>query len=273
MKINLLPEIPPNGVYESRITAIDVFSRHAFAYPVSNPTAVNPAKFIIDIMTPHAYIPTLVKTDKTSVFVCQAIHEVAEILGINLKHTTTKHAQTIGVLERAHTIIKTSLKKASGENRKQWHKCLAVAILNYNTTYHSSIDCETSPEFHSTVPHNILNHKPGLRFIPNIAPATDFAEELLRRTKILFDKNKKIIMRSYIKFKRYYDKKPQASPLKKKDYCFIFQPKTHHQGSKTPFRDFRWIRPYLVEEVLPNSNYIVRKFNTNKTQNRHRIRL
>ena len=161
----------------------------------------------------------------------------------------------------------------SGENRKQWHKYLTIAILNYNTTYHSSIDCKTSPEFHSTVPHNILNHKPGLRFIPNIAPATDFAEELLRRTKILYDRNKKIIMRSYIKFRRYYDKKPQAAPLKEKDYCFIFQPKAHHQGLKTPFRDFRWIGPYLVEEVLANSNYIVRKFNNNKTQNRHRIRL
>ena len=30
---------------------------------------------------------------------------------------------------------------------------------------------------------------------------------------------------------------------------------------------------YLVEKVLPNNNYIVRKLNTNKTQNLHRIRL
>ena len=40
-----------------------------------------------------------------------------------------------------------------------------------------------------------------------------------------------------------------------------------------PFRDFRWIGPYLVEKVLPNNNYIVRKLNTNKTQILHRIRL
>ena len=40
-----------------------------------------------------------------------------------------------------------------------------------------------------------------------------------------------------------------------------------------PFRDFRWIGPYLVEKVLPNNNHIVRKLNTNKTQILHRIRL
>ena len=140
MQVDLLPELPPSGGDESIITAKDVFSRYAFACPVSNPTAAIPVKVLIDIMTRHAYLPTLYIRDKRSVFVSQVIHEVAEIPGINLKHATTKHVQTIGVLERAHATIKTSLKMASGEYRKQWHKYLPIAIPNYNTRYHSSID-------------------------------------------------------------------------------------------------------------------------------------
>ena len=186
MQIDLLPELPPSGGYENSITAIDIFSRYAFAYPVSKPTAVNTAKVIIDVMTALAYLPTPIITDKGSVFVPQVIHEVAEILGKNLKYATIEHAQTIGVLKRAHATIKASLKMASGEYRNQWHKYLPIAILNYNTTYHSSIDSEPSRLFHGRVPHNILGHKLGLRFNPNIAPTTDVAEELLcRRTKIL----------------------------------------------------------------------------------------
>ena len=80
-------------------------------------------------------------------------------------------------------------------------------------------------------------------------------------------------MQSYIKYKRYYDKKAKASPLKGKDYCFVLQPKADHQGPKTAIRDFRWTGPYLVEKILSNKNYIVRKINTNKTQILHRIRL
>ena len=99
-----------------------VFSRYAFAYPVFNPTAVNTAKVIIDISTRHAHLSTVFVTDKGSVFISQVIHEVAEILGKNLKHVTTEHAQIIGVLERARGTVKTSLKMASGEYRKQWHK-------------------------------------------------------------------------------------------------------------------------------------------------------
>ena len=129
MQVDLLPEIPPSGGYEIIITAIDVFSRYAPACPVSNPIAVNTAKVIMNILTRHAYLPTLIITDKGSVFVSQVIHEVAEKLGINLKPATTKHAQTIRVLERAHATIKTSLELASDDYRKQWHKFLPIAIL------------------------------------------------------------------------------------------------------------------------------------------------
>ena len=81
VQIDLLPELPPSGVYENIITEIAVFSRYAFAYLVSNPTAVNTAKVKIDIMTRHAYLPTLIKTDKGSVFVSQVIHEEAQKFG------------------------------------------------------------------------------------------------------------------------------------------------------------------------------------------------
>ena len=51
------------------------------------------------------------------------------------------------------------------------------------------------------------------------------------------------------------------------------QSKAAHQWSKIPFTDFRWIGPYIIEKVLPNNNYLVRKVGTNKTQILHRMRL
>ena len=185
-----LPPVPPSGSFENILAATDVFLRYAIAYQVSNPTAVNTAKVINDIVTRHAYLPTPVTIDKGSVFVSQFIHEIAEILGIKLKHATTKHVQTIGVLKRAHVTIKTSL--AASEHKKQCHKYLAIAILTYNTTYHSSIDCESRLVFHGRVPHRILDNKLELKFNYKIAPSTDFAEDLLRRKKSYLIKAKKL---------------------------------------------------------------------------------
>ena len=273
MQIDLLPNLPTSGGYQTVMTAIDVFSRHLFAYPLIEATAANVAKVIIDIMTKHSYLPTTLITDKGSAFTSKILEEITAILGITLKCATTKHTQTIGKLERTHASLKTNLKMASGEYRRQWHKYLPLAVLNYNATYHASIGCEPSKVFHGRIPYNVLDHKLGNNPNKNFLPTTEFAEELQQRTQLLIDQTKRNIMQSYLKYKEYYDRKAKAAPLQEKDYCFVLQPKADSQGSKIPFRDFRWIGPFVVQKTLPNNNYIVRRLNTNKTQILHRIRL
>ena len=278
LQIDLLPNLPledmkSSGGYENILTALDVFSRYLFAYPLIDVSASSTAKVLIDIMTIHAYLPTTLISDNGTAFTSRLVEEVANILGIQIKCATTKHPQTIGKLERTHASLKGNLKMASGEYRRQWHKYLPLAVINYNTTYHSIIGCKLSRIFHGIVPHNILGHRLGLNSYPQILPITNFAEELQRRTQILIDKTKKNIMQSYLKYKEYYDRKAKAAPLQQGDYCFILQPLADHQGSKVPFREFRWIGPYVIEKVLPNENYIVRKLTSNKTQILHRIRL
>ena len=103
-------------------------------------------------------------------------------------------------------------------------------------------------------------------------PTTEFAEEVQQRTQILIDQTKKNIMQSYLKYKDYYDRKAKVAPLKEKDYCFVLQPKADSQASKIPFKEYRWIGPFVIQKVLSNDNYIVRRLNTNKTQILHRIR-
>ena len=92
MQFDLLSKLPPSGGNEDFITAGNIFLGYAFGYPVYNSTAVSTAKVFIDIMTSHAYLPTVTITDKESVFVTQAVHEVVGRLVMNLKHAKTKHA-------------------------------------------------------------------------------------------------------------------------------------------------------------------------------------
>ena len=176
-------------------------------------------------------------------------------------------------MERTHASLKTNLKMACGEYRRQWHKYLPLAVLNHNTSYHASIGCEPTRVFHGRIPYNILDHKLGNNPNEQVNPTIEFAEERQNRTKILIDKTKQNIMQSYIKYKEYYDRKAKAAPLNENEYCFVLQPKADHQGSKIPFRDYRWVGQFIVQKVLPNENYFVRRTNTNKTQILHRIRL
>ena len=144
MQIDLLPNLPPSGGYENVLTAIDVFSRYLFAYPLTDESAINVAKLVIDIMTKHACLPTTLITDKGTTFTATIIAEITQILGITLKCATTKHPQTIGKLERTHASLKKNLKMACGEYRRQWHKYLPLAVINHNTSYHASNGCKTN---------------------------------------------------------------------------------------------------------------------------------
>ena len=270
MQIDLVPELPPSGGYTNIVTAMDVFSRYLFAYPTSNQDATTIAKVLINIMTKHAYLPTTLISDKGTDFMSHVIKEVAGVLGITLKHATTKHAQTIGLLERSHISIKQALMIETGERGSIWHKYVSIAVLHYNTSYHKSIGCEPSPVFHGRIPYNILDLKLEIRPQKQPIPTSQITQDVLDQTEMIHQDVRKNTMQAYIKYKAYYDKNANGSRLKEADYVYVLQPKADHQGSKIPFTEFRWMGPYIVEKVLPNNNYLVRKIGTDKTQVLHR---
>ena len=63
------------------------------------------------------------------------IKEVAGVFESTIKHATTKHAQTIGLLERSYASIKQALKIETGERGSLLHKYVNIAVLNYNTSF------------------------------------------------------------------------------------------------------------------------------------------
>ena len=61
-------------------------------------------------MTRHAYLPTLILSDKGSQFRSEVVAETTRKLEIQISHASTKHAQSIGILEKTHASTKTALK-------------------------------------------------------------------------------------------------------------------------------------------------------------------
>ena len=142
------------------------------------------------------------------------IKKVASVLGITLKHATTKHSQIIGLLERSHASIKQSLKIETGEGRSLWHKYVSIAVLNYNTSYHASVGCKLSRVFHGRIPYNVLDLKTGFRPQKIPFPDTQIAQDLLEQTEMIFQGLRRNAMQASIKYKSQYDKKGNASKLK-----------------------------------------------------------
>ena len=115
LEIDILPNLPNSAGYQNIVTLIDVFSRYLFAYPLQNATAKTIGRCIVNVMTRHAYLPTLILSDRTSQFRSEVVAETTQILQIQISNASTEHAQTIGILERTQASIKTALKISTDE--------------------------------------------------------------------------------------------------------------------------------------------------------------
>ena len=115
---------------------------------------------VVDVMTRHAYLPTLILSDKGSQFRWEI---VIEILEISTSLASTKHAQLIGIIDRTHASIKTELKISTGERRSMWQKYVRIAFMKHNTTYHETLGCESSTVVHGRIPYNVIELNLGIR--------------------------------------------------------------------------------------------------------------
>ena len=74
LEVDILPNLPSSNGYQHIITMMDVFSRYLFAYPTQDITAKTVARCLIDVMTRHCYLPTVILTDKGSQFRSEVVN-------------------------------------------------------------------------------------------------------------------------------------------------------------------------------------------------------
>ena len=247
LDIDKLPNLPNSAGYQNIVTMIDVFLRYPFAYPTQNVTAKTIGGCIVDDMTRHACLPTLIFSDEGSQFRSEVVAELTQILEIQISYTSTKQAETIGILERTHASIKTASKISTGERRSIWHKYVQTAVTNYNTTYHETLGCEPSTVFHGRKPYNVVELKLGTKPKWKITPKSDIGEQLQNQIDEVRVTAKDIIMLFHLKYKNYYNRKKSAAPLKVNDCRYIFNPKADSQSTKMfAIQGCIWMGPYIV---------------------------
>ena len=130
MQTDLVPELPPSGGYENTIRVNDVFSRYAFAYPVSSPTAVNTAKVTNDNVTRLAYLPTVKITDNGSVFCLNCDRRKSPRPGHHTPPCNYEAGTNYWSLRKNACYEKDVIEHVLWKFRNRGHKNLPLTILN-----------------------------------------------------------------------------------------------------------------------------------------------
>ena len=103
--------------YTYILSGIDAFSKYLFATPVKGDADIV-ARALVSIFLRHSYIPSRIICDLGTAFTSELMSELANLLEVELKHCTLKHAQTIGLLERNHAPLKQILRINENQLRR-----------------------------------------------------------------------------------------------------------------------------------------------------------
>ena len=136
-----------------------------------------------------------------------------------------KHAQKNGLLERNHVPLKQILRINENQTSSDWHRYVDIAVFIHNTTYAPALGCTPSDVFHGRTPVNPLDLRCQNTQLWQDKPKAECIKEIPDKTIELFASVKENLIHSYLKYKNYYDRKANASPLKEQTYCLILDPK------------------------------------------------
>lgn len=137
--------------YRYILTAIDLYSKKAWAIPLKNKEDTTVAEAFVDIAESIAEAITTVRSDNGSEFISNEFKKVLNDLGIKQVLGLPGKPESNGNIERFNGILKRSIGKVlTVENSKDWVSIIPQLIKNYNDSYQRTI--KTTPTEASTVP-------------------------------------------------------------------------------------------------------------------------
>ena len=272
LQINLVGPLQ-SPLYKYALTAIDVFTKYLFAVPLTNVRADTIARELTSIFFRHSYLQKTILSDLGTSFVSDLLHKLTQLLKFKLEHASLKHPQTVGVVERSHSALKSILKLNTNEQWNDWFKYLQLATFIHYTSYHSAIGCSPTVLFHGREPIKPLDRRFNNSLIERFSPKSEYVFAIRDALRKKFGDTKLKLTEMCNKYRAYYDYKAEAKLLAPFSYCLLVNPKLMNQSDFASKSLPIWLPLYRVEKSLTNSNYIIRKVGTSYTQLVHRIRL
>ena len=165
-----------SSAYTYVLSGIDVFTKYLFAVPLTSGHAKQVATALINIFYKHSFFPETIVSDLGTVFIASLIHELALLLEVKLKRNTLKHAQSLGVVERAHGAFKRILKLNSSNQWSDSYRYVDLACFIHNTSYYSTRGCTPSHLFHGREPVKPLDLRFKNKQLSRMEPNFDFVK-------------------------------------------------------------------------------------------------
>lgn len=223
------------------ITAIDAFSRYAYARAVTEVKTIDIINFMTDeIFTKHG-CPSYIVSDNGPQFVSHEFKRYVDSLGIKHNKTVEYHPQANGLDERLNGTLVKILKNYMQSDQNDWDLQLQWAVMLYNTTNHATTTTSPYVTLYGVAP------KTPLRALQNdsLDKSVDSPEPAFNRIR---DFVKQAIMRAQEQQTKYYNRNRQPQDFKILDSVWAVNYSFHKDRSRK--LQPKWEGPYFIFKII-----------------------
>ena len=120
------------------LTAIDTFTKYAWAFAIRNHEAQTVARFLVERIFTEFGMPKQILSDRGREFESTLMKELCDQMGIDKVKTTSYKPSTNGCVERFHGTLNSLIAKVVQENQRDWDMHLPYVMSAYRSTEHRS---------------------------------------------------------------------------------------------------------------------------------------
>lgn len=140
--VDTVGPLPPSNGFTYLFTIVDRFPRWPEAIPLNDITSATCAQALTFHWIARFGIPIDLSSDRGAQFTSQLWTSIAQLLGIELHHTTAYHPQSNGLVERFHRHLKAALRaRLTGPN---WAAELLWVLLGIRTAPKDDLGCSSA---------------------------------------------------------------------------------------------------------------------------------
>lgn len=234
------------------LVATEYYTRWPVAIPTAKQDAITVASFLYEHIFTHYGPPSKILTDRGSPFRNSLIREFTEKCRVNHQFTTAYNPRCNGLTERFNKTLIASLEKITYGDELNWDGYIPGALWNYRTKIHSTV---------KQTPYKILygvEIKYPLTYYPSTEENRIDVMQQVRQDVLLLDKFKK----EQMKF-RYDTNVKLTSPYIVGNMVLLYNSKLNNSHSKK-FKP-RWTGPYIISDILPSGNLILKEPRTGQS--------
>ena len=240
------------------LTAIDMFTRWAFAIPIRKHDAITVAHVLVDKVFSIFGMPAQLLTDRGPEFESGLMRELCRVLEIQKLRTTAYKPSSNGTVERYHRTLNGFLGKVISENQRDWDQWIPAVLAAYHASRHEATGF--SPNFlvlgrEVRMPLDLVYGAPE----EDVEPKTydEIVMERWTRQREAFELARRHIGRAAERSKQYYDLKVKPKKFDIGDWIWVYNPRRF--VGRSPKWQRLYTGPFLVVGKLGAVNLIVQR--------------